>query len=28
MHENSKEWWKGLPKELQTDIELEYDHSG
>ena len=21
--ENQKEWWTGLPKELQKDIELE-----
>ena len=23
MSENKKEWWEGLPKELQKDIELE-----
>ena len=23
MSDNQKEWWIGLPKELQTDIELE-----
>jgi len=23
MSENQKEWWVGLPKELQKDIELE-----
>jgi len=23
MSENQKEWWIGLPKELQSDIELE-----
>jgi len=23
MSENQKEWWVGLPKELQRDIELE-----
>lgn len=23
MSENQKEWWVGLPKELQNDIELE-----
>ncbi|KFM21045.1 hypothetical protein AAA799B03_01432, partial [Marine Group I thaumarchaeote SCGC AAA799-B03] len=23
MSENQKEWWIGLPKELQNDIELE-----
>jgi hypothetical protein len=23
MSENQKEWWIGLPKELETDIELE-----
>jgi len=28
MHENNKEWWVGLPKELQTDIEMGYERSG
>jgi len=23
MSNNQKEWWIGLPKELQSDIELE-----
>jgi len=23
MSENQNEWWVGLPKELQNDIELE-----
>jgi len=23
MSENQKEWWIGLPKELENDIELE-----
>jgi len=23
MSENQKEWWVGLPKELQNDIEVE-----
>jgi len=23
MSENQKEWWIGLPNELQNDIELE-----
>jgi len=23
MSENQKEWWSGLPNELQKDIELE-----
>jgi len=23
MSKNQKEWWIGLPKELQSDIELE-----
>jgi len=23
MSENSKEWWIGMPDELQNDIELE-----
>jgi len=23
MSENQNEWWVGLPKELQKDIELE-----
>jgi len=23
MSENQKEWWTGLPKELQNDIEEE-----
>jgi len=27
MPENNKEWWIGLPKELQIDIEIEDDHS-
>jgi hypothetical protein len=27
MSENNKEWWVGLPKELQVDIELEDNHS-
>jgi len=27
MSENNKEWWIGLPKELQIDIELEDSNS-
>jgi len=27
MSENKKEWWAGLPKELENDIELDSNHS-
>jgi hypothetical protein len=26
MSENQEEWWTGLPKELQNDIELEEEN--
>jgi len=27
MPENNKEWWIGLPKELQKDIEIDNNSS-